>query len=136
MHPPTHYVVSKLLLELVRTQGSVITMGMEQGTVILLSGGEEGGAIHICGNFLQEDLVLEASGKTSKTPPLNDLECAIRSIVECATEDLSLNRINGGFIYCNVFDGVGDEKVRNSLLVGLFMAVLTVNDLVGEYSKE
>jgi hypothetical protein len=65
VHPPSHYVISKAIIELAKTQHSTVSMALEQGTVIMYSAGEEGGELHISGNFLY-DLVLESSGK-----PLN-----------------------------------------------------------------
>ena len=38
-------------------------MALEQGTVIMYSSGEEGGELHIASNVLEEELVLDNSGK-------------------------------------------------------------------------
>jgi hypothetical protein len=63
VHPPTHYVISKAILRLAKTSKSSISMALEQGTVIVYCAGEEGGELHISTNFLEEDLVLDGSGK-------------------------------------------------------------------------
>jgi hypothetical protein len=57
-------------------------------------------------------------------------------MVELATEDLSLNKINGGFVYVHCQSAISNAEIRNSLLICLFMAVLSLNDLLEEYSQE
>lgn len=58
-------------------------------------------------------------------------------MVEAATEDLSLHRINGGtlYIYCQG-NPSADIAIKNSLLVALFMAVIDINNLTEEYTRE
>lgn len=54
--------------------------------------------------------------------------------MELATDDLSLNKINGGFLYIHCQDKVQNANMRNSMLIGLFMAIISVNDILDEYN--
>lgn len=55
-------------------------------------------------------------------------------MVELATDDLSLNRINGGFLYIHCQDKIENAGMRNSMLIGLFMAIVSLNDILEEYN--
>jgi hypothetical protein len=58
----------------------------------------------------------------------------MRKMVELATDDLSLNKINGGFLYIHCQDNIENPNMRNSLLIGLFMAIISLNDILEEYN--
>ncbi len=57
-------------------------------------------------------------------------------MVELATDDLSLNKINGGFLYIHCQDSIENLNIRNSLLIALFMAIISLNDILEEYNEE
>ena len=57
-------------------------------------------------------------------------------MVEVVVDDLSLNKMRGGFLYLH-FEG--EKLVENdlsSLMAGIFMSALLLNELLGEYSRE
>ena len=60
----------------------------------------------------------------------------MRKMVELATEDLSLNKINGGFLYIYCQNSIKNQKDKNSMLIGLFMAIISLNGLLEECSQE
>lgn len=47
-----------------------------------------------------------------------------------------MNKINGGFLYIYCQNSIEDQKDKNSLLIALFIAIFSLNNLLEEYSKE
>lgn len=101
----------------------------------MYAAGEVGDNLNISSNFLEEELTLEANGKLINTEQDSIEIQSIKKIAEMATEDLSLNIIKGGFLYVHCFEGVEQKALRESMLIGVFMSILGINELIEEYSK-
>ena len=73
-------------------------MAMEQGVIIMLSKAKEGDYINISSNIFEE-IILDNSGKIINIEIEEEITRLTSKTINLAVDDLSLNKIKGGFIY-------------------------------------
>ena len=60
----------------------------------------------------------------------------LSKIYKAAVDDLSLSKINGGILYIHSHLNKGDFDDTRCICLAVYLAILHLNDLYGQYSDE
>ena len=60
----------------------------------------------------------------------------VKKGIEVAVDDLSLNKMKGGFIYLHFPNHEKLGKMKEAIIIAIFLGVMVLNGVLGEYSVE
>ena len=86
---------------------------------------------------MDNSLTLEGLGKI--LDPLNSSEETHRQMaemVELATDDLSLNKVRGGWMYIYCPPGLESMDISSSFLISVYVSALVINQVIHLYTLE
>lgn len=84
------------------------------------------------GNHIDEEVILDCKGKVQEG--LYELSSEVETICRCAIEDYSNENLCGGIFYVHSNIPEGYYNYKNSLLSGIYLSMLAINDGLQNYT--
>jgi hypothetical protein len=134
---PQYYVVVKGNTHIIGNEEDEVelSMGLENGIIVLVSKTYENADVFLNGNHMDEELILGCNGtlESGLYQMSGEFETVYRAAVDDA-ESMPPDCLFGGVIYIHANIPEGFYNYRNSLLTSLFLAALLINNQLHKYT--